>query len=60
MTDETKTIEKLTKAAKASLLEAITEAVAQPYSSPEALEFLARAYASVASNGPSRGELNDA
>ena len=58
MAEETKTIEKLTVAAKAALLEAITTAADKP-ASAEKLESLARAYAAVASNGPLKGDVTD-
>ncbi|WP_426226250.1 hypothetical protein [Pseudarthrobacter sp. DSP2-3-2b1] len=57
MAEETKTIEKLTVAAKAALLEAITNAAGTAYRGPEALESLARAYAAVATSGPLKGEV---
>lgn len=56
MTDETKTIEDLTRTAKATLLEAITEA-AEDEARHDVLEALARAYATVAESGPRKGEL---
>lgn len=58
MTDETKTIESLTRVAKAALLESITEA-AEDEGRYEALESLARAYAAVAGTGPNRGEVTE-
>lgn len=54
---KTKTIEELTRTAKAALLESITEA-AEDEARPDALECLARAYAAVAGNGPNRGEVS--
>lgn len=59
MTEESKTIEKLTTTAKAALLEAITGAASKGERGAAVLETLARAYASVASNGPVKGELTD-
>ncbi|MDV8148546.1 hypothetical protein [Arthrobacter sp. B10-11] len=56
MAEETKTIEKLTIAAKGALLEAITSA-ADGERRAALLETLAQAYAAVASNGPLKGEL---
>lgn len=56
MTVETKTIEDLIRATKATLLESIAEA-AEDEGRPDALEALARAYAAVAGNGPNRGEV---
>ncbi|WAJ32208.1 hypothetical protein OUO20_13675 [Arthrobacter sp. FX8] len=53
---ETKTIEDLNRTAKATLLEAIAEA-AYDEARPDALEALARAYAAVAANGPTKGEV---
>ena len=56
MADESKTIEKLTKAAKAALLESIAEA-ADGEGRASVLESLARSYAAVAGTGPGRGEI---
>lgn len=58
MADESRNIEKLTKAAKATLLESIAEA-AEDEGRAATLESLARAYASVAGTGPGRGEVED-
>lgn len=59
MTDETKNLEDLSKAAKAALLEAIADAAPKARGAAEPLELLARAYATVAGSGPRKGELTE-
>lgn len=56
MAEESKTIEKLTVAAKAALLEAIT-AAANGERRAGLLADLAQSYAAVASNGPVKGDV---
>lgn len=60
MADDAKTIEDLSRDAKAELLKAIIEAAPDAHRrGTEALESIARAFAAVSGAGPRKGDLSE-